>query len=157
MLQRIQSVYLFLSAALLLAAFFYPVISFINQQQIWLEVYISGFKDYSSPKLELNTYITYPMLFLLILTQLMALFAVFTYKNRKSQMRLAKTGITLLLVVIALIFFYYGNVLGKVTLSTPDFNHTGIYLILAALVMLVLANRSILRDDKLVKAADRLR
>ena len=72
-------------------------------------------------------------------------------------MKLVRLGIVLVLVEIALIFFYYANILAKVSSTVPDFNHAGIYLLLVSLVMFVLANRGIMKDDKLVRAADRLR
>ncbi len=157
MIQRIQTVYLALAAIALAIAFFVPVISFINEGQIWLEVYINRFADNSSPALGLNSMILLPVQILDILVVIMAGAAIFLFKNRRLQMRLVRLSIVMLLVIIALIFFYYGNVLGKATLTTPDFNQTGVYLFLVALVMFILANRSIQKDEQLVKAADRLR
>ncbi|MBL7906658.1 MAG: DUF4293 domain-containing protein [Bacteroidales bacterium] len=157
MLQRIQSVYLAVAVISLVVAFFSPVMSFINEGQIWLEVYINRFADNSSPALGLNSMILLPVQILDILVVIMAGAAIFLFKNRRLQMRLVRLSIVMLLVIIALIFFYYGNVLGKATLTTPDFNQTGVYLFLVALVMFILANRSIQKDEQLVKAADRLR
>ncbi len=157
MLQRIQSVYLAVAVISLVVAFFSPVMSFINEGQIWLEVYINRFADNSSPALGLNSMILLPVQILDIMVVIMAGAAIFLFKNRRLQMRLVRLSIVMLLVIIALIFFYYGNVLGKATLTTPDFNQTGVYLFLVALVMFILANRSIQKDEQLVKAADRLR
>lgn len=157
MIQRIQTVYLAIAAILLAVAFFFPVMSFIDEGQVWLEVYLKGFWDKSYPELGLNKLMLLPLQLLIVITILMAGFAIFLYKKRKLQMRLVRLGIVLVLVVVALVFFYYGNILGKVTSTIPDFNHTGIYLILGSLVMLVLANRSIQKDDNLVRASDRLR
>lgn len=157
MLQRIQSVYLAVAVISLIVAFFSPVMSFINEGQIWLEVYINHFADNSSPSLGLNSMILLPVQILDVMVVIMAGAAIFLFKNRRLQMRLVRLSIVMLLVIIALIFFYYGNVLGKATLTTPDFNHTGVYLFLVALVMFILANRGIQKDEQLVKAADRLR
>lgn len=157
MIQRIQTVYLAIAAILLAVVFFFPIITYINEGQIWLEVYLKGFKDNSSPALGLSNLMLLPLQLLNLIAMLMAVFSIFLYKNRKMQMRMARLGIVMVLVVVALIFFYFGNTLAKVTSTVPDFNHTGIYLILVSLVMFVLANRSIQKDDKLVRAADRLR
>jgi amino acid permease len=157
MIQRIQTVYLAIAAILLAVAYFFPVMSFINEGQVWLEVYLKGFQDNSAPALGLNKLILLPLQLLNAIVIIMACFAIFLYKNRKIQLRVVRLGIVLILVVVALIFFYYGNILGKTTSTVPDFNHTGIYLILGSLVMFVLANRSIRKDDKLVRSADRLR
>ncbi len=157
MIQRIQTVYLAIAAIALTIAFFFPVISYINEGQIWLEVYLKGFQDNSSPLTGLNNLILIPLQLITLIVILMAAATIFLYKNRKLQMRLARLGIVLILVVVALIFFYVGNTLAKATSTVPDFNHTGIYLILVSLLMFVLANRSIQKDDQLVRAADRLR
>ncbi len=157
MIQRIQTVYLAIAAIALAVAFFFPVMSFINEGQIWLEVYLKGFQDNSAPSLGLNKLMLLPLQLLNVIVIIMAGLAIFLYKNRKLQMRVVRLGIVMILVVVALVFFYYGNILGKATLTIPDFNHTGIYLILGSLVMFVLANRSIQKDDKLVRSADRLR
>lgn len=157
MIQRIQTVFLALAALAIAFSFFYPIITYINEGQIWLEVYLKGIKDNSAPQLELSNYILLPLQLLSLLTMVLAVSAIFLYKNRKSQMRLVRFGIVLILVVIALIFFYFANILAKVTSTVPDFNHPGIYMLLGSLIMFILANRYIMKDDKLVRAADRLR
>lgn len=157
MIQRIQSVYLAIAALVLTIAFFFPVIIYINEGQVWLEVLLKGLKDNSSPQLGLSNNLLIPLQILNGIIIVMAIASIFLYKNRKSQMKLVRLGIVLTLVVIALIFFYYANILAKITSTIPDFNQTGVYLILVALVMFILANRSIMKDDKLVRASDRLR
>jgi len=157
MIQRIQSVYLALAAMALAAAFFFPIITYINEGQIWLEILLKGIKDFSSPQLELSNKLMLPLQILSGIIILLAVSSVFLFHNRKSQIKMVRLGIVLTLVVIALIFFYYANVLAKITSTEPDFNHPGIYLILVALVMFVMANRGIQKDEKLIRSADRLR
>jgi len=157
MIQRLQSLYLAIAAAAIAIAFFFPIITYINDAQIWLEIYLKGIKDNSSPQLGINGSMLLPLQVMAVLSIILAVTAIFLFKNRKSQMKLVRLGIVLVLVEIALIFFYYANMLAKVSSTVPDFNHAGIYLLLVALVMFVLANRGIMKDDKLVRAADRLR
>ncbi|MFH1118667.1 MAG: DUF4293 domain-containing protein [Bacteroidota bacterium] len=157
MIQRIQTLFLAIASLTMAIAFFFPIITYINEGQIWLEVYLKGIRDNSSPQLEIGNSILLPLQVLCILTIVLAVFAIFLYKNRKSQMKMVRFGIVLILVAIALIFFYYANVIAKATLTEPDFNHVGIYLLLVSLIMFVMANRFILKDEKLVRAADRLR
>ncbi|HOI88569.1 MAG TPA: DUF4293 family protein, partial [Lentimicrobium sp.] len=52
MIQRIQSLYLALCATVLVLAFFFPLLTYIDNIQIYLEVYISGLRDSSSPAVE---------------------------------------------------------------------------------------------------------
>ncbi len=157
MIQRLQSLYLAIAAAAIAIAFFFPIITYINDAQIWLEIYLKGIIDNSSPQLGINNYMLLPLQVMAVLSIILAVTAIFLFKNRKSQMKLVRLGIVLVLVEIALIFFYYANMLAKVSSTVPDFNHAGIYLLLVSLVMFVLANRGIMKDDKLVRAADRLR
>jgi len=157
MIQRIQTVFLAIAAAAIAASFFFPIITYINEGQIWLEVLLKGLKDNSSPSLGLSNKLLLPLQILNGIIIILAVASIFLYKNRKSQMKFVRFGIVLIMVVIALIFFYFANVLAKITSTEPNFNHTGIYLILFALLMLILANRGIVKDDKLVRSADRLR
>ncbi|KAF0195311.1 MAG: hypothetical protein FD166_3027 [Bacteroidetes bacterium] len=157
MIQRLQSLYLAIAAAAIAIAFFFPIITYLNDAQIWLEIYLKGIKDNSSPQLGINGSMLLPLQVMAVLSIILAVTAIFLFKNRKSQMKLVRLGIVLVLVEIALIFFYYANMLAKVSSTVPDFNHAGIYLLLVSLVMFVLANRGIMKDDKLVRAADRLR
>ncbi len=157
MIQRLQSLYLAIAAAAIAIAFFFPIITYLNDAQIWLEIYLKGIKDNSSPQLGINGSMLLPLQVMAVLSIILAVTSIFLFKNRKSQMKLVRLGIVLVLVEIALIFFYYANMLAKVSSTVPDFNHAGIYLLLVSLVMFVLANRGIMKDDKLVRAADRLR
>ena len=157
MIQRLQTVYLAIAAIALTVAFFFPLITFINEGQIWFNVFLKGYQDYSAPKLEISSLTLLPLQIINALSIILAVSTIFLYKNRKLQMKLARLGIVLTLVLIALIFFYFANMLAKITSTAPDFNQVGIYLLLIGLIMFVLANRGIMKDEKLVRAADRLR
>jgi amino acid permease len=83
---------------------------------------------------------------------------IFLYKRRPVQMRLIRFNMLLNIVYLALIFFYYVPELEVITVSNADYiNDAGIYLSIVPLIFLVLALRFIRRDEKLVRAADRLR
>ena len=157
MIQRIQTLYLAVAGIAIALAFFFPVITFINEAQGGVEVYLKGIRDNSAPALGLSNTMLLPLQIMAALTAILAFSAIFLYRNRRSQMKFVRLGIVLLLVIIALIFFYYANVMSKITSTTPEFNHAGTYLLLVSLVMFVLANRGIMKDERLVKAADRLR
>lgn len=157
MIQRIQTLYLAVAGIAVSLAFFFPVITFINEAQIWVEVYLKGISDNSAPVLGLSNTMLLPLQIMGALAAILAFSAIFLFRNRRSQIKFVRLGIVLLLVIIALIFFYYANVMSKITSTTPEFNHAGTYLLLVSLVMFVLANRGIMKDERLVKAADRLR
>ena len=61
-------------------------------------------------------------------------------------------------MLIGLIFFVFSPLIGRTLNATVDYSaDAGIYFPLVALLMLILANRSIMKDEKLVRSADRLR
>jgi hypothetical protein len=104
-----------------------------------------------------------PMIFLPILIvavgiALLSLFTIFQYKNRSFQVKLTNIGVLAAIALIMGIFFLYIPMIEKKINIIPDYSKAfGIYLPLVALVFMVMANRAIKRDEKLVRSADRLR
>lgn len=157
MLQRIQSVYLFVGAALLGIAFFFPMLSFTDNNQIFIEVFLKGIRDYSSPAVGLSNNILLGVQLVTAVIVILSLWCIFQYKNRKLQLKLIRFLIGLLLIDIALVFFQLGSSIGKATGTEANFNHAPVYLMLASLVLFVLAFRGVRSDEEKVRAADRLR
>jgi hypothetical protein len=88
----------------------------------------------------------------------MALLTIFYYKRRMLQVRLIRFVFLVEIIFIALIFFYYIPTIEETLNATADYmGIVGIYLPLGSLLLLILANRFIMRDEKLVRAANRLR
>ena len=157
MIQRIQTLYLAIGAIALSVAYFLPLLTFIDNNQIYLEVYIKGLVDSSSPSLGISENILIGLQIVVIAVIVMSVLCIFLYKNRKSQLKLVRFLVGLLLVAIALMFFQLGSAITKATGIEEDFNHPAVYLMLVSLVMYVLAFRGIRKDEALVRAADRLR
>jgi hypothetical protein len=73
-------------------------------------------------------------------------------------MKVVRLAILLEIVLIALIFFIYAKIIETNLMVSPEYlDEAGIYFPLIALIFLILANRSILKDEKLVRSIDRLR
>ncbi len=141
MIQRIQSVWLLLAAA---ASFLTLKFSF----------YSGNIIKEGQPKAFSNLIATNDILLTIttVATGLLALVALFLYKDRKLQTRLCM--IALLLSGLNLVLFYI-----QVKKFVPG---EGNYDLTAALaivvpVLIILAIRGIYRDKKLVKSLDRLR
>jgi protein-S-isoprenylcysteine O-methyltransferase Ste14 len=99
-----------------------------------------------------------PLIFVTAGIALLTVFAIFQYKNRPFQIKLTNIGVLSSIVLIMGIFFFYIPMIEKKISIVPDYSKAfGIYLPLVALVFLIMANRAIKRDDKLVRSADRLR
>ena len=137
--------------------FYFPLASFIggDKDQLVYYVYelVSKVPD-SVPAVPF--YFIYPILVLTILTILLSLFAIFQYKNRGAQLKMIRAGILLILVMIGVFFFYCSPLLEEASGTLTEYE-IGSYLPLVALMFLILANRGVVSDIKLLRAADRLR
>lgn len=85
---------------------------------------------------------------------LMGLLSVFSFKNRKLQMMLNNTSIVINALLIGMLFYWLLNLPGGI-----DFPEKGIEPLfpLISIICLLIANRFIKRDDRLVKSVDRIR
>lgn len=129
MLQRVQSVFLFLSSIL-------GVMTYITSE-------------------DLNTMESFPIKNVLILSSILwALWSLFSFKNRNKQRLFNSINIVINLVLLGLLFYYLLNIPGGI-----HFPEKGIELGFPPLstICLLLANHFIRKDEKLVKSVDRLR
>ena len=95
---------------------------------------------------------------LIALVGLVALYAIFQYRNRLTQTALCAVNSLMLTAIMGIILYrtlyagkQYGNSADQGTFLV------GFYAIIAALVFNALANRFIRRDEKLVRGSDRIR
>ena len=93
----------------------------------------------------------YCVLFVLLsASALLSLVTIFLYKSRKLQMRLCKVNLLLLVLWYAMLMF--------VVLTNANFRQEHqVILPFASAVMVWLAHRGVAADERLVKAADRIR
>lgn len=157
MVQRIQSVYLFLVVISLAAMFYFPLASFIGGEKDQLILYIyklvSKVPD-SSPAVP--AWFIFPNLILASLSLAVTLFSIFLYKNRKMQLKMVRFVVILILILIGAFFFYYAVELEEVSGIAAHYE-IGAYLPLIAFVFLLLAYRGIMADEKLIRSSERLR
>lgn len=156
MIQRIQSLFLLLAAVAAVLTFFYPIANFFSESYS-LKLTVTGIEKYTaySDTVMINTL---PLMILCGLYGLLSLITVFLYKHRILQIRMARFAIFVDLVFLAIIFFYYIPGIEDATNATAEYiSEAGIYFPLAALIFLLLAIRFITKDERKVKAADRIR
>ena len=93
----------------------------------------------------------------IIVAMMLALivYSIFRYKQRLHQLKLVKITIFLNIILVTGIFLNYPKLFTSAQHSMEI--GTGAYFPLISLIMLVIANRYILKDEKLVRSADRLR
>ncbi|MFD2932638.1 DUF4293 domain-containing protein [Spirosoma flavum] len=169
MIQRVQTIFLFLIAVAMGVALANPIWEKVNlqppamarltalvhtQQQTPLQQ--SGLPTQTIP-------VTYEvsvwyLALLIALVGLSSLYAIFQYRNRLTQTAMCAVNALMLTSIMGIILYRtlyvgkeYGNPADQGTFLP------GFYAIIAALVFNALANRFIRRDEKLVKGSDRLR
>jgi glucan phosphoethanolaminetransferase (alkaline phosphatase superfamily) len=158
MIQRIQTLYLSLAFIAIALLFAFPLAQFFSENGAYI-FSVTGLKNMvpGDPDAFSST-IFLPLIVVAVGIGLLILYAIFQYKNRLYQIKLTNVGVLAAIVLIMGIFFLYIPVIEKKINIVPDYSKAfGIYLPLVALVFLVMANRAIKRDEKLVRSADRLR
>jgi hypothetical protein len=156
MIQRKQSVFLFLAIVFLSGLAFLPLATFLgDKNSLVLYVYqlVSMVPDLPPP---FESIFLLPLLSLVVIPGFLIFVTIFMFKNRKRQMMMIRLSIFLLVVEIGLFFLYYVNSLEEATggLITPEL---GIYLIPVALLFLFLALRGVIADERLIRSSERLR
>ena len=137
MLQRIQTIYLLLAfVATGVLPFFIPLWTMADGKEyvfIQNQVYVA----------------------LLGLSTTLTLVSIVSYKKRQNQFVMGRLNIILNLILLGLFVYRSLNVSGE----TPAVSEKGIgmFLPIVAIVLLVLANKAIKKDEDLVKSVDRLR
>jgi peptidoglycan/LPS O-acetylase OafA/YrhL len=106
---------------------------------------------------EVPPYFIYPILALTGLSAVLSFLAIFTFKNRRMQMKLVRGSVVLILIMIAVFFFYAAPLLEKASGVPYAEYEIGAYMPLVAFIFLILAYRGIQADEKLIRSADRLR
>lgn len=89
------------------------------------------------------------------LSTTLSILSIFTYKKRQNQFVMGRLNIILNLILLGLFVYRSLNLSGE----TPAVSEKGIgmFLPIISIVMLVLANKAIKKDEDLVKSVDRLR
>lgn len=91
-----------------------------------------------------------------IIAALFALIAVFTFRNRKTQMKFTGLGIVASIALIALEVWQIG-VFEKSSDILKGAYYWGALLPIAMMIFFILAASNIRKDEKLIKSLDRLR
>lgn len=154
MIQRIQSVYLFIAGLASCMALFAPMAA------LWTK----GFGDpmlsfrafgYESSIPEMAGRYPHGVIIFLCLTAFIAFFAIFVFKNRKKQLSLVYTGIVCNLLACASIVAYMLSIANKFELEVGVEIYSALPLI--SLLSFFMACRAIKKDEALVRAANRIR
>jgi len=136
MIQRIQTIYLLITAGISAGLIFVFDLWKTNEGEV---VYAQDNVFYLS---------------LFLLSAILSLVSIFRYKNRKSQFVLGRLNIILNFILLGIFVYQSLNLSGETEVSEKGI---GVLLPVFSIVFLVLANKAIKRDEDLVKSVDRLR
>ncbi|MCP2028975.1 cell division protein FtsW (lipid II flippase) [Flavobacterium sp. HSC-32F16] len=138
MLQRIQTVYL--------------ILTFV----------VTGVLMFFTPLWTLNTgkpfYFMQDQVYTIILglSTMLTIISIISYKKRQNQFVMGRLNIILNLILLGLFVYRSLNLSGE-TVNAVSEKGIGMFLPIVAIVLLVLANKAIKKDEDLVKSVDRLR
>lgn len=137
MIQRIQTIYLLLTFITIgILPFIFP---------LWI---LSDGKDYFFMNNQVFAII-------LGLSTAITIYSIISFKKRQTQFVANRLNIVLNLILLGLFVYHSLNLSGE-TISVSE-KGIGMFLPILAVVLLVLANKAIKKDEDLVKSVDRLR
>ena len=137
MIQRIQTIYLFLAFVTT------GILPFFLS--LWT---LSDGKDFYFMQ---NQFFTV----LLGLSTTLSIISIISFKKRQNQFVMGRLNMILNLILLGLFVYYSLNVSGETLIVSEK--GIGMFLPIVTIVLLVLANKAIKKDEDLVKSVDRLR
>ncbi len=140
MIQRVQTLYLVLAAALMAGTFAMPLASFLGE----------------SDEAVLRSYEWWPLAVLVGLTALLLLVNIFLYKRRWLQLRLCFSSMVLTLGSQGFVAMYVYRLATNPAVVMWKLGAASVFP-LAAFVLVVLAVRGIVRDQRLIESLNRMR
>ncbi len=144
MIQRIQTIYLFI-AAIISGGLTFVFSLWTNTKKILFFA-----KDaFASDDLLIKLI---PILF--VISALLSLITIFLFKNRKLQFVLGRLNILTNLFLLGLLIYQSLNLSGETVVSEKGI---GLVLPIIVIFLLAIANKAIKKDEDLVKSVDRLR
>lgn len=163
MIQRIQTLLLLLAACFAVAVIFVPIGNVVDQTtlQPLYEYGALSLKPMEAGVAGNGIYSTAYVAILWIVSALLSVVSIFMYKNRPRQITMNSINMLVMLAALGMMLYVYPNIFFErhqfVTDRTfVDFNKWILISIVPA-IAIVVANRAIKKDERLVRAADRLR
>ena len=158
MIQRIQSVFLFIAIIAIILLAFFSLATFYSQTGIFV-LHVYELESITpSTEIPFVPWIFAPLAATALVVVVLNLIALLSYKNRLKQIRLTQVSILLNILFIVALMFYYIPTIEENTSTTVDYTESvGIYLPLISLVFTLIAQHFIKKDEKLVRSVDRLR
>jgi glucan phosphoethanolaminetransferase (alkaline phosphatase superfamily) len=156
MIQRIQSLFLGGAFLAMMAFIFLPFAKYSGDLYLF-EQYAYGFNDLTKGEIDIfGTLFPFPALLLAVFSIILTVVTIAQFKNRVFQMKLVKTNIIFMILLMVGVFFLYPYIINANIQGTNTFE-LGAYFPVITFVFLVLSYNFIQKDENLVKSLDRLR
>lgn len=154
MIQRIQTVYLILAAILMILTMFLPLANY-NSPDAEFVFFAKGITDASNGKV---LYETSSLIFLIGFITLLLVADIFMYNRRITQIKIGG-GVVLLIAILVILAVYYSDDAKELIASEELLTTYKIpaFFPVISLILILLANRAIRKDERLVRSADRIR
>ncbi len=155
MIQRVQSVYLFLVFAFFFLFFVLPLAHFpavVPEMSLRLVTYHDFFTAVDIS----GAWMAVVLIILFALAVLITVYTTFLYRKRLSQIRFGKYNMFIHAAIILISFFFIDSIRGQV--NDAGFSYgAGIFFPVISLIFILMANRAIRKDENLVRSANRIR
>ncbi len=155
MIQRIHTLFLFIAFVAVVMIFFFPLATFWSSES-YVKFFVLEIKSMvPGNPVPYGKLFTIPFVIVVLAIMVFDILSILYYKKRLTQIKFVNFCILLNIVLIVLMFFYTDKI--SKDFKVPTKYEFGSVLPLISLVFFVLANRSIRRDERLVRSVERLR
>ncbi|SNR76890.1 DUF4293 domain-containing protein [Lutibacter flavus] len=144
MIQRIQTIYLLL--ATLISG---GLIFLLN---LWIDG--NGVKFFVIDSFETSIILLKVMAVLFLGSSVLTFVTIFQFKKRQLQFVLGRITILINFILLGILVYFAQNLSGEINVSEKGI---GLLIPILTIVLVVLANKAIKKDEELVKSVDRLR
>ncbi len=155
MIQRIQSLYLLISALIMGMTLLVPFMNFQTDAGI-VSVTAFQIKDISSA-IFIESASIKTLAIAVITTGVLSLAAIFFFKKRALQLKLIRYSIILKLALLTVIAYFTFVILKETEIKIAVIPQVGTLFLVVAMVVDWLAMKAIKKDEELVRSVDRIR
>ena len=156
MIQRVQSIYLILIFVLVGVMSFLPLVIFQTSDHVfYMNLFYFEGVEHLSFAFDLPN--IWPIAALAIVLALLSVYSLFRFQNRKQQMLLNMINMLVNFGLLISIFLYADSVASFADVKGEVIYDVAAYFPIVTVLLLILANRNIRKDEKMVKQSDRLR
>ena len=152
MIRRKQTLFLFIALVLTFVCLSFPLATFVGDD-LHMDTLVTNLCERLGRGIP--NFKTAPLFVLLLLTLPLNLWAILAFKMRRFQAKLCLINVILLVLwhIAAIYFLFFSIESQDTTLKI----HVTAFFPLISLLLYILARHAILADEKLVRAADRIR